>query len=33
MTTPVDVFISTTPNAWKITLALEEMGLPYTILG
>ena len=31
MTTPIEVFFWTTPNAWKITLALEEMGLPYTI--
>lgn len=29
MTTPIEVFFWTTPNAWKITLALEEMGLPY----
>jgi GST-like protein len=31
MTAPIEVFFWTTPNAWKITLALEEMGLPYTI--
>lgn len=31
MTTPIEVFFRTTPNAWKITLALEEMELPHTI--
>lgn len=31
MTAPIEVFFWTTPNAWKITLALEEMELPYVI--
>jgi GST-like protein len=31
MPAPVEVFFWTTPNGWKITLALEEMELPYVI--
>jgi GSH-dependent disulfide-bond oxidoreductase len=27
----IEVFFWATPNCWKITLALEEMGLPYTV--
>jgi GSH-dependent disulfide-bond oxidoreductase len=31
MQTPIDLYYWPTPNGWKITIALEEMGLPYTI--
>lgn len=31
MTAPIDLFYWPTPNGKKITIALEEMGLPYTI--
>ena len=27
---PIDLYYWPTPNGWKITIALEEMGLPYT---
>ncbi|MEM9270715.1 MAG: glutathione S-transferase N-terminal domain-containing protein [Pseudomonadota bacterium] len=27
---PIDLFYWPTPNGWKISIALEEMGLPYT---
>lgn len=27
----IDLFYWPTPNGWKITIALEEMGLPYTV--
>lgn len=27
---PIDLYVWPTPNGWKITIALEEMGLPYT---
>ena len=29
MTAPIDLYYWPTPNGWKITIALEEMGLPY----
>ncbi len=29
MTSPIDLYYWPTPNGWKITIALEEMGLPY----
>ena len=29
MSAPIEVFFWLTPNAWKITIALEEMQLPY----
>ncbi len=29
MTDAIDLFYWPTPNGWKITIALEEMGLPY----
>lgn len=29
MTQPIDLFYWPTPNGWKVTIALEEMGLPY----
>jgi GSH-dependent disulfide-bond oxidoreductase len=32
MTTPIDLYYWPTPNGWKITIALEEMALPYTII-
>jgi GST-like protein len=31
MTQPIDLFYWPTPNGWKITIALEEMGLPYAV--
>ncbi|QIE46194.1 glutathione S-transferase family protein [Pseudohalocynthiibacter aestuariivivens] len=30
MTRPIDLYFWPTPNGWKISIALEEMGLPYT---
>lgn len=29
MPAPIEVFLWATPNSWKVTIALEEMGLPY----
>lgn len=29
MTMPIELYYWPTPNGWKITIALEEMGLPY----
>jgi GST-like protein len=31
MTAPIDLYYWPTPNGWKITIALEEMGLPYVL--
>lgn len=31
MTAPIDLYYWPTPNGWKITIALVEMGLPYTL--
>lgn len=31
MTHPIDLYYWPTPNGWKITIALHEMGLPYTL--
>jgi GST-like protein len=31
MPAPIELFYWPTPNGWKITIALEEMGLPYAI--
>ena len=31
MTQPIDLYYLPTPNGWKITIALEEMALPYTL--
>ncbi|MEM7384603.1 MAG: glutathione S-transferase N-terminal domain-containing protein [Verrucomicrobiota bacterium] len=31
MPTPIDLHYWPTPNGWKVTIALEEMGLPYTV--
>ena len=31
MAAPIDLFYWPTPNGWKITIALEELGLPYNI--
>lgn len=28
---PIDLYYWPTPNGWKITIALEEMGLPYAV--
>ena len=30
MGTPIDLYYWPTPNGWKISVCLEEMGLPYT---
>ena len=27
----IDLYTSATPNGWKATIALEELGLPYTV--
>ena len=31
MSKPLDFYFSPTPNGWKITIALDELGLPYTL--
>ena len=31
MADPIDLYYWPTPNGWKITIALEEMGIPYTL--
>ncbi|MGH1354368.1 MAG: glutathione S-transferase family protein [Thalassovita sp.] len=31
MTKPIDLYYWPTPNGWKISIALEEMNLPYTL--
>lgn len=31
MTAPIDLYFWPTPNGWKITIALEEMGLEYNL--
>ena len=31
MTKPIDLYYWPTPNGWKITIALEEMGLAYAV--
>jgi GST-like protein len=31
MTTPIDLYYWPTPNGWKVSIALEEMNLPYTL--
>jgi GSH-dependent disulfide-bond oxidoreductase len=31
MTMPIDLYYWPTPNGWKISIALEEMGLPYQV--
>ena len=31
MTAPIELFYWPTPNGWKISIALEEMGLPYSV--
>jgi glutathione S-transferase len=28
---PIEVFLWATPNSWKVTIALEEMRLPYVV--
>jgi GST-like protein len=32
MSQPIQLHFAPTPNGWKITIALEEMGLPYEIV-
>jgi hypothetical protein len=29
---PIDLFYWSTPNGWKITIMLEECGLPYNVM-
>jgi len=31
MATPIELYYWPTPNGWKVSIALEEMGLPYTV--
>ena len=31
MTAPIDLYFWPTPNGWKATIALEELGLPYNV--
>ncbi len=31
MVDPIELFYWPTPNGWKVTIALEEMGLPYNL--
>ncbi len=31
MTQPIDLYYWPTPNGWKISIALEEMGIPYNL--
>ncbi|WP_108816338.1 glutathione S-transferase N-terminal domain-containing protein [Loktanella sp. Alg231-35] len=31
MTTPIDLYFWPTPNGWKVSIALEEFDLPYTL--
>ncbi len=31
MTNPIDLYYWPTPNGWKVSIALEEMGLPYAV--
>lgn len=31
MSTPIELYYWPTPNGWKISVALEEMGLPYAL--
>ena len=32
MAQPIDLYYWPTPNGWKITIFLEEVGLPYSIV-
>ena len=32
MARPIDVYYWPTPNGWKVTILLEELGVPYNII-
>jgi GST-like protein len=32
MTQPIELYYWPTPNSWKITIVLEEAGLPYNLV-
>jgi len=32
MTSPIDVYYWPTPNGWKVTILLEELGAPYNVI-
>jgi hypothetical protein len=33
MSKELDLYYASTPNGWKIEIALEEMGIPYKVKG